>query len=245
VTPPQSGAIQLTAVVPAAGSGSRMRGDTPKQYLMLCGRSVLERTVRALLAYPRIDRVVVGVASDDDRWCGLSLASHPRVQMVEGGDTRAQTVMNCLQSINGQVPDDRWALVHDAARPLIDNRMLERLFHSAIKTDDGALLAQPAVDTIKRAQSDADSGDENHVRKTLDRATIWAAQTPQMFPASVLLRALAQAHRQRFEITDESSAMEFAGFKPRLVKGSALNIKITYPHDLPIAEMFYQTVKRD
>ncbi|MEM7207138.1 MAG: 2-C-methyl-D-erythritol 4-phosphate cytidylyltransferase [Pseudomonadota bacterium] len=245
MTSPQPDDTKLIAIVPAAGTGSRMQAAVPKQYLSLCGKSILERVIEALLGFPRIDRVVVGIANGDEHWAGLPISKNPRVLIAEGGEVRAQTVQNCLDTIDKHDCSEHWVMVQDAVRPLINNEMLERLFQSAIETDSGALLALPAVDTIKCAQANSEVGIEPRVQNTLDRDTIWAAQTPQMFPAQKLRSALIQARSNKKPITDESSAMEYAGFNPRLVKGSSLNIKITQPGDLKIAEAFYQTMNRN
>lgn len=220
---------QIIAIVPAAGIGSRMLADKPKQYLMLQGKTILEHSLQRLLDYPAIQRIIVAVAKDDPFITQLPIIQQAKIQLVEGGTTRADSV---LAGLNVITENDAWALVHDAARPCLTHQDLDKLLQ--IHDEQGAILATAAIDTIKRAVG------FQRISHTEDRSQLWHALTPQFFPVQRLRTALSNALAQGINITDEASAMEFAGFQPHLVAGRADNIKITRPEDLALAE-FYLT----
>jgi 2-C-methyl-D-erythritol 4-phosphate cytidylyltransferase len=144
-----------------------------------------------------------------------------------GGATRQQSVLNGLQASAAQVSDEDWVLVHDAARPGLTTALIERLVATLQQDPVGGLLALPVVDTLKRADA------AERVQATVPRDRLWAAQTPQMFRAGLLRRALGQAR----DVTDEASAVEALGLHPRLVEGSPRNFKVTLPHDIALAEL--------
>ncbi|PJG85970.1 2-C-methyl-D-erythritol 4-phosphate cytidylyltransferase [Conservatibacter flavescens] len=218
----------IIAVVPAAGVGSRMQADRPKQYLMLHGKTVLEHTLQRLLDYPIIEKIILAIAPND-RFIGqLPIIKHPKIQLVQGGETRADSVFAGLCCIEN--PEQTWALVHDAARPCLRHEDLDKLL--AVDDEHGGILAIPAVDTIKRAV------DFQRILCTEDRSQLWLALTPQFFNARRLLGALKQAKEAGWVVTDEASAMEFAGFQPHLVAGRSDNIKITRSEDLALAEFY-------
>ncbi|WP_020210928.1 2-C-methyl-D-erythritol 4-phosphate cytidylyltransferase [Gilvimarinus chinensis] len=218
----------VSAVVPAAGVGRRMASDIPKQYLPLAGSTVIEQTLAKLLSIPAINVIVVAVSADDGDWQQLPLAHHPKVKTVIGGAERAHSVLAALEYLKsaggaGQV------LVHDAARPCVRVADVQRLLDSC--GDGGGILAAPVSDTLKK--SGVDGGIEN----TVPRQNLWAAFTPQMFELHALHQALQGALQAGFEITDEASAMEWAGKTPQLVEGHRDNIKITRPEDLLLADL--------
>lgn len=219
---------QFIAVVPAAGVGSRMQAGKPKQYLEIQGKTVLEHTLNALLAHPAVSKIIVAVAPDDPYPAQLAFLRQPKIQLTAGGDTRAQSVFNGLCQIDS--PQNTWVLVHDAARPCLNRQDLNRLLE--IDDENGAILAVPAVDTVKRAT------EQQQIQHTEDRSRLWLAQTPQLFRADLLKHALQQAFAQGFSVTDEASAMELMGFRPHLVAGRGDNIKITRPEDLALAEFY-------
>lgn len=214
-------------VIPAAGIGSRMRADRPKQYLALAGRTILEHTLHCFLDHPRLRGLVLSLAADDPWWPTLSCAGDPRIQRAEGGTERADSVLaGLLQLIElGAQPDD-WVLVHDAARPNLSRSDLDLLLQELADDPVGGLLAVPARDTLKR------TGADGRVAETVDRSLIWQAYTPQMFRLAALHRALADALVADVAVTDEASALEWAGLAPKLVEGRADNLKITRPEDL-------------
>lgn len=222
----------LWAIVPAAGAGQRLPGDVPKQYRMLNGQRVLDHCLARLLAQPRISAVMLALSADDTHWADCAHAADARVHTCVGGAERADSVLAALKALMAlpQPPaTDSGVLVHDAARALLPADALARLL-STPPGVDGALLAVPAQDTLKRSQ------DARTVAQTIDRGCIWMAQTPQYFEFARLHQALERALQQGLAITDEASCMELAGYAPRLVPGDALNFKITTPSDLRLAE---------
>jgi 2-C-methyl-D-erythritol 4-phosphate cytidylyltransferase len=219
--------LRYLALIPAAGSGSRMAsGEVPKQYLPLGSRTMLEHAVLALLADARIDRVFVVVAATDERWQSLCL-DEERVEFLPvGGSTRAESVRNGLIAIAARCADDDRVLVHDAARPCLTEAQLARLIDEVGDDDAGGLLAVPLADTLKR-------GEDGRVGITLPRTGLWCAQTPQLFRVASLRAALSRGPLDG--VTDEASAMERAGHAPRLVVGGAGNLKVTTAEDLVLA----------
>jgi 2-C-methyl-D-erythritol 4-phosphate cytidylyltransferase len=215
------------AVIPAAGVGARMAADRPKQYLALGGRTILEHSLGCFLGHPCLKGVVVSLAVDDPYWPDLPSAGNELIQRVAGGRERADSVLNALLHLHAQgADDDDWVLVHDAARPNLARADLDRLLGELADDPIGGLLAVPARDTLKRA------GGDGRVQQTVDRSTIWQAFTPQMFRLGALHRALADSLVAGVAITDEASAIEWAGQAPKLVEGRADNIKVTRPEDL-------------
>ena len=219
-------ARSIIAVLPAAGVGSRMQADKPKQYLTLLGKTLLEHTLDVMLSYPAVSKIILAVSKDDPYISTLSL--DPKIQLVEGGTTRAESVLNGLNAI---AEKNAWVLVHDAARPCLQHADIDKLL--AIEDKQGAILAIPVTDTIKRA-------DNQCIVKTEDRSQLWQAMTPQFFPVDILRDALSTGIQQGANITDEASAIELAGFRPHLVAGRSDNLKVTRPEDLALAE-FYLT----
>ena len=218
----------LTAIVPAAGIGSRMGADCPKQYLTLAGKTILEHTLGCLLSHPAIARVIVALAPHDEWFEQLAVAADPRVLRVEGGSERAYSVLNALHVVEG-----KWVLVHDAARPCLTQGDLDALIASAMACD-GAILGSRVRDTMKRTDG------AGNIVATVEREQLWYALTPQMFPTGTLKRALEEGLALGALITDEASAMERAGFTVKMVEGRADNIKVTRPEDLSLAELFLQ-----
>lgn len=205
-----------------------MGGEQPKQYLPLAGRSLIEHALAPLLAAPWIEGVMVVLPLHDTRFAQLPVARDPRVKTASGGATRAASVLAGLRAIAAIAGDSGSVLVHDAARPCVTRDELERL-RDASRGDAGGLLALPMSDTVKRAEGE-------HSASTLDRRDLWRAQTPQLFRLGALRAAMEQALARGIEVTDEASAMEAAGHRPRLVRGRESNIKVTWPGDLPLAE---------
>ena len=220
---------RVVAVIPAAGVGSRMQADRPKQYLTLNGKTILEHTIDALLQHPLIDDVIVAISPGDAYFDQYQLREKP-IHVVNGGKERADSVLNGLMSLG----ENDWALVHDAARPCIEESDISALLE-LMSSDDvsGGILATPVRDTMKRVKPST-----NVISHTEDRDGLWHALTPQLFPATLLKRALQNGLSQGANITDEASAMELEGYKVAMVNGSPANIKITHPADLPLAEFY-------
>jgi 2-C-methyl-D-erythritol 4-phosphate cytidylyltransferase len=219
--------FRIVALVPAAGIGVRAAGShadqTPKQYRIITGQPMLKHAVGALLADPRVEQVRVITAPHDDVAQEL-LSDLPRtVCCAVGGAERSDTVLNGLEQAG--LAENDWILVHDAARPGLPREALSRLIDACLENGVGGLLAVPVADTIKFADQ------TGRVARTVDRAHLWAAQTPQMFRVGLLLAALRQAKRSGQTLTDEAQAMESAGYQPLLIPGSGRNAKVTWPDD--------------
>jgi len=224
--------LSLYALIPAAGAGTRMAGGPPKQYLALAGKPMLWHAARALCV-PAVETVFVVLAPGDERFaaCDWSALGGRIEPLYCGGETRRDSVYNGLVAAMAAVDADDWMLVHDAARPCLPRADLERLIEECRGDAIGGILALPAADTVKRAAKD--EAGALRVAATEDRAQLWLAQTPQMFRAGLLAQALKDA---RSGLTDEASAIEAMGLRPRLVTGSRENLKVTFAEDLGIAE---------
>jgi 2-C-methyl-D-erythritol 4-phosphate cytidylyltransferase len=218
---------RLFGLIPAAGAGARFGAETPKQYTEIAGRPLLHHAVRALASHPAIEVVFVVLAVDDQRFAGVDWSAFgDRIApLFCGGPTRRDSVLNGLIAMADMVNPDDWVLVHDAARPCLDDATLKRLIDAVSGDDVGGILAVPVADTLKRA------ADDGRIAATEARDGLWQAQTPQMFRHAVLVRALAGAG----DVTDEAAAVEALGLRPRLVQGSARNLKVTYPEDVAVA----------
>ena len=217
------------ALVPAAGGGARMGAEIPKQYLPLAGRPLIRHTLATLCAVPAVARVFVVLAADDAQWEKYDWSDLAgRLEILRcGGATRADSVTNGLRALRPRVAADDWMLVHDAARACLTVAQVETLIASVADDPVGGLLAVPVADTLKRADAQLRSA------ATVSRENLWQAQTPQMFRHALLLDALERAPA----VTDEASAVEALGLKPRLVAADATNFKVTYPLDLHLAEI--------
>ncbi len=204
-----------------------MRADRPKQYLCLGSRTLLERSIESLLADSRIARTYIVVARDDVIAASLSLPARCEI-LIAGAATRAESVRNGLRVIKRAAAIDDWVLVHDAARPCLQVAELSALIDGVGRDEDGGLLAVPLSDTVKRAS-------DGRVAQTVERTGLWRAMTPQFFRIDVLSRALDQCPNVAL-VTDEAAAVEQLGLHPRLIEGSAANIKVTTPADMVLAE---------
>ena len=232
-------ARRLWAIVPAAGRGERFASSAspgiPKQYTPLLGRSVLEWSLRALLAEPRIQGIVVVLAAGDAHWAEIARSlDSPKLLTTIGGAHRQDSVMNGLEYLAPTAQADDWILVHDAARPCLRAGDLSALCdalennpRSAAAEIGGVVLAAPIVDTIKRELP--------HGLETVDRTGLWRALTPQVFAYAALRKALNDAAADKLAVTDEAQAMERMGIRAALVPGSPFNIKVTRAEDLEVA----------
>lgn len=219
-------------VIPAAGIGNRMETAIPKQYLPLSGKPMISYSIQTFFASPRIASINLALSPEDFFWRDLDLAANSRLQLhYTGGETRAQTVLNTLYALKSQVDVDDWILVHDAARPGLTLSLLHTLLDSLENDAVGGLLALPLADTLK--QSNADT----RVKSTIPREGLWQAQTPQMFRYGLLTNALENFDGSP---TDEAQAVEALGLAPKLVTGSLRNMKVTYPQDMALMEVFMQ-----
>jgi len=219
------------ALIPAAGFGSRMGGETPKQYLSLLGRPLIHYAVATLCRHAMISRVYVVLAPEDQLWKSYdwSIFAGKLKPLYCGGAERFESVRNGLDAIRDEVGIEDWVLVHDAARPGLSGELLDRLIGEVGEDPFGGLLAVPVADTLKRADAD------NRVLRTESRDKLWQAQTPQMFRYSLLQRALSLLDGA--VVTDEAQAVERMGFQAKLVAGDMTNFKVTYPQDIKLAEL--------
>jgi 2-C-methyl-D-erythritol 4-phosphate cytidylyltransferase len=219
------------ALIPAAGIGARIGGTIPKQYISIAGKPMLRHVLDTFSGMPAITHTFV-VVSADDGYINDVMAEQPDQSGITvlraGGRTRQQTVLNGLHVVREWIEDEDWVLVHDAARPGLNNWLVEKLMQVLKEDQVGGLLALPVVDTLKRMD------ESGRVEQTVARENLWAAQTPQMFRYGLLKKALEQADA----VTDESGAIEALGLQPRLVAGHACNFKVTLPEDVALAELY-------
>lgn len=220
-------------VVPAAGVGKRMGGVVPKQYLQVLGKPVLQHTLERLLSVDAFEAIAVALGTEDGYWPDLPFVENPRIIRALGGKERADSVLSALQSLEGLAKEDDWVLVHDAARACITSSDIEKLIDTLKDDAVGGILALPSSDTLKGVTAGL-------IVDTVDRNHIWRALTPQMFRYHALKQALIEARDQGLVLTDEASALEFKGEKPRIVEGRPDNLKITRPEDLALAEFYLE-----
>jgi 2-C-methyl-D-erythritol 4-phosphate cytidylyltransferase len=232
--------MRVSVILPAAGLGTRMTpGHTshaaPKQFLELAGTPILIRTLRAFAAIPEVTELIVAVRATEMERLTAHIFEHgftEKVRVVEGGDSRQESVWNALQALESDADDV--VLVHDAVRPLIEPAVIRRVIE-AVEKHGAAIVGLPAVDTIKQVERTADGA---IVTATIPREYIVQAQTPQGFRYGLLRKAFAEADADGFIGTDEASIAERAGMQVYVVPGSAANLKITQPGDLELAEFY-------
>jgi 2-C-methyl-D-erythritol 4-phosphate cytidylyltransferase len=222
------------ALIPAAGIGARMGVDRPKQYLEVAGRPLLWHAIRVFEQHPGIDTVFVVLSPEDGYWGDHDWAEFGKLKLLRcGGATRAESVLNGLAAMASSVAEADWVLVHDAARPCLSRRLLDKLLAEVADDPVGGILAAPVADTLKR------EGAARRIEATVSRERLWGAQTPQMFHHGLLKRALEHAGTA---VTDEASAVEALGLSPLLVEGDITNLKVTYPRDLELAAWLLSAV---
>lgn len=229
--------MQVFTIIPAAGLGTRMAGAQPKQFLALNGIPILIHSLRAFASVERVTRIYVAVRRPEMDRVEAQIADYglsDRVRVVEGGDNRQESVSNALAALPARSEDI--VLVHDAVRPLIDAATIERTIE-AVDLHGAAIVGLPAVDTIKQVERTAHGA---LVVSTIPREFVVLAQTPQGFRFGILQRAYAEAMTDGFVGTDESSVVERAGQSVAVVPGSQVNLKITKPGDLELAEFYLQ-----
>ena len=218
---------KFIAVLACAGMGKRFCSSIPKQYTMIGAKSVLRYTLDVFLSVSKLDKIVIVARSDDNQIDEYNSISSKIVIVKVGGVTRFQSVLNGLNSI--KCSNNDWILVHDVARCCVTYELIEHLINELKDDPVGGILAIPATDTLKIVQNGI-------IQSTLDRNTIYQAQTPQMFRYGLLLNALD--HSIESAITDEASSVEKLGLPVRIIEGDARNIKLTYETDLDLARSF-------
>jgi 2-C-methyl-D-erythritol 4-phosphate cytidylyltransferase len=227
--------MQVFAILPAAGLGTRMSGPKPKQFLILDGMPILIHSLRAFAAVERITAIYVAVRKPEVERVEAQIAEYgfsERVKVVEGGDKRQESVAHALAALPAEADDV--VLVHDAVRPLIDAATIERTIDAVIETG-AAIVGMPAIDTIKQVERTAHGA---LITATIPREFVVLAQTPQGFWYGLLKSAFDEAEADGFVGTDEASLVERAGHSVAVVHGSQVNLKITQPGDLELAEFY-------
>lgn len=224
------------ALIPAAGTGSRIGEELPKQYLALAGKPMIYHAIRILSREPLISQLCVVLSPEDSHWSQYDWSefSERLIVLNCGGASRAESVLNGLNSMQRllSINNNDWILVHDAARPCLTSKLLSNLIKELTVDEIGGLLAIPVADTLKRSDADA------RVAHTESRENLWQAQTPQMFRYHILSNALKNTNIAC--ITDDANAVEALGFHPKLILGNTNNFKVTYPQDLALAELILQ-----
>jgi 2-C-methyl-D-erythritol 4-phosphate cytidylyltransferase len=211
-----------------------MGAAMPKQYLPLRGRPLIEHTLQRLVSHPAIEGIYIALAENDPWWGRTPCSSWPKVVRVNGARERSGSVLNALHALCDVAALSDWVLVHDAARPCVRREDLDLLIDTLTADPVGGLLAVPVHDTMKRSDS------RGEVVETVPREHLWRAYTPQMFRLGFLRDALHAALEAHATVTDEASAVESAGHRPKLIEGHADNIKVTRPEDLELAAFFLE-----
>ena len=234
--------MKVAVIVPAAGLGTRMgrssaekTGTSRKQFMLLEGSPIMLHTVRKFAASGRVDKIVVAVRAEDLDWVGEMLArefSKSLVRVVEGGNSRQQSVANALATLD---PDTDLVAVHDAVRPFIDPETIHKVLDEAAETG-AAIVGVVPVDTVKQVIR---STGRARVRATLPRDRLVLAQTPQVFRYDLLVRAFQSARDDGFVGTDEASLVERLDVDVNVVLGNDRNIKITKPGDMDLARLLF------
>ncbi len=225
--------VPVWAIVPAAGIGTRMQSEIPKQYLAFQGKTLIEHCLDRLLSHPEIDGAVVVLQEQDTTWETLAYLAQKPVFTTAGGKERHDSVYSGLTTLQYRFGNDAIALVHDAVRPLVSHQDLSNVIDAARQHSAGALLATPVTDTLKL------QGDNMEIANTLSRDRLWRALTPQVFHLQTLLNALEQVIDKKLSITDDAQAVELMGHTPVLVAADSENFKITSPGDLALAERIW------
>ena len=222
-------------IVPAAGQGRRMNQVQPKQYLDICQRSVIERSIAPLLRHSAIEKIVVALDQADQHWHRLPLKDEARIDTCWGGASRADSVHNALQHLAEQADAADWVLVHDAVRPCLTDQELARLIEQTWDDEVGAILAIAIDDTVKRVHPEHPAS----IADTLSRDSIYMrAVTPQMFRYRLLCDALRCARADSIPVADEATAVSHAGYSVKIVASAYHNIKITCRQDLEFARAY-------
>ncbi|WWO99640.1 MAG: 2-C-methyl-D-erythritol 4-phosphate cytidylyltransferase [Candidatus Dasytiphilus stammeri] len=232
----------IVAIIPAAGIGKRMQlqSSYPKQYFTIYGKTIIEYTLQILLEHPLINRIII-VLNSNDKWFNLLpiRTNHKkRITTTIGDNTRSGSVMAGLQVIKNDC-SEKWILIHDAVRPFLCRKDLDRLLSIRSNNSIGGILVSPVRDTIKRSE-----WNKQIISYTIKRHNLWHALTPQLFPINLFRKCLQHALANSIELTDDSSALEYCGYHPSFIVGRRDNIKITYQEDIDLAK-FYINQKRE
>ncbi len=225
--------FKLWVIIPAAGSGQRCGKAIAKQYLEFHNKTIIEHSISPFLRVDAVTEIVVALSENDSTFKQLPIANHKKIQTVVGGQTRAETVFNALTSLKDRANPQDWILVHDGARPCLHVDDLNALIDNLINEKVGGILAFPVADTLKFVRQD-------NIAHTVSRMHLWHALTPQMFRYQILFESLRNCLNDKIEITDEASAIEHAGFEPKIVKAQYPNPKLTHPSDFKLIALLIQ-----
>lgn len=233
---------KISVIIPAAGIGSRMQADVPKQYLKLQDKPIIAHTINKFVDLPFIEHVVVALNPEDDYFHQLPISKHPKIKTVHGGSERADSVLSGIK--HAKSLGSKWVMVHDAARPCVLESDIISLAESALSKNVATILGQPVRDTMKRTQQGSHA-----INETVERANLWHAFTPQCCPIeqleSALLAQVGTDGSLNSAVTDEASALELSRVAVNMIAGSATNIKVTQPEDLVLAEFYLSREKNE
>lgn len=220
---------EVIAIIPAAGIGKRMKSIIPKQYIMIAKKTIIEHTINTLLLHPKIKNIIVVLNKKDKFFKTLIISKNKKIITVIGGNTRCKSVfLGLKQAI--KIKNIHWILIHDAVRPCVSMNDINKLLNTINTTNIGSIIAVPIKDTVKYSKNNS------IINYTLKRNHLWLALTPQLFPKKLLFYCLQHTINNKLFITDESSALEYCGYLPKIVLGRSDNIKITIQDDLKFAE---------
>jgi 2-C-methyl-D-erythritol 4-phosphate cytidylyltransferase len=228
---------QITAILPAAGLGTRMGAETAKQFLELDGVPIVILTLRRISSCPQVTHIIVATRPDGIAWLEARIRAEnikQPVRVVKGGDSRQDSVAQALQHVP---PDSELVLVHDAVRPFVTVEHVTRVIEEARRCK-AAILGIPAMDTVKEVKRASLPEDVALITATVPRERVVLAQTPQVFATALLKEAFARAEADGANTSDEAGLVERLGYDVHVVQGSERNIKITKPSDMDLARFY-------
>jgi len=232
--------MTVSAIIVAAGTGSRMAGDMRKQYVPLGGPSVLSHTLSVFEKCPAVHNMFLVVPNEDFQFCREQVLAPvgPRkmVTLVPGGSERTNSVYNGLSAVKGRRNDI--VVIHDGVRPFITGDRLTACIDQA-KVTGACILGIPVVDTLKHVSP------RGYIERTIERETIWKAQTPQAFRYHLIMKAHETAIKEGYPATDDASLVERLGINVKVIPGSSINLKITTKDDLLLAEAINSLKRND
>lgn len=226
---------KIVALVPAAGLGKRINSFYPKQYLKIAGKTVIEHTLCFLLKQKKFSKIIISIRKNDNLFNKLKISKNDTIKTVIGGKRRADSVLSGLKYISNILKlKNCWVLIHDAVRPFLNQKDINTVFKFIEQNNfsHGGILATPVRDTIKRTS-------KKKIIYTIKRKELWHALTPQFFPLKLIKKCLIKSLKKEININDESSALEYCGYHPKLIQGKSSNFKITQPEDLKLAEFYF------